>query len=39
MGSGLAEKPAFVYIIEYETLKAIHEGKINALTAQGKAFS
>jgi mannose-6-phosphate isomerase-like protein (cupin superfamily) len=39
MESGLPEKPTFIYIIEYETLKAIYEGKINALTAQGKAFS
>ena len=37
--SGLPEKPTFIYSIEYETLKAIHEGKINALTAQRKAFS
>jgi mannose-6-phosphate isomerase-like protein (cupin superfamily) len=39
MDIGLPQKPTFVYIIEYETLKAIHEGAINALTAQGKAFS
>jgi mannose-6-phosphate isomerase-like protein (cupin superfamily) len=37
--SGLPKTPTFIYVIEYETLKAIHEGKINALTAQGKAFS
>lgn len=37
--SGLPKKPTFIYIIEFETLKAIHEGKINALTAQGKAFA
>ncbi|MBT8306847.1 MAG: cupin domain-containing protein [Maribacter sp.] len=39
MKDGLPKKPTFIYRIEYETLKAIHEGKINALTAQGKAFS
>lgn len=37
--SGLPSEPTFVYKIEPETLKAIHEGKINALTAQGKAFA
>lgn len=36
---GLPAKPTFYYNIEATTLKAIHEGKINALTAQGKAFS
>ncbi len=36
---GLPQKPTFVYKIEYPTLVAIHEGKINALTAQGKAFA
>lgn len=36
---GLPATPTFNYFIEYETLKAIHEGKINALTAQGKAFA
>ncbi|MBT8219857.1 MAG: cupin domain-containing protein [Bacteroidia bacterium] len=35
---GLPAAPTFVYNIEFETLQAIHEGKINALTAQGKAF-
>ncbi len=39
LNDGLPSTPTFVYSIEYETLKAIHEGKINALTAQGKAFS
>ncbi len=36
---GQPAKPTFIYNIETETLKAIHEGKINALTAQGKAFT
>ncbi|NNL81404.1 MAG: cupin domain-containing protein [Flavobacteriaceae bacterium] len=36
---GLPDNPTFVYVIENETLNAIHEGKINALTAQGKAFA
>ena len=36
---GLPEKPTFIYKIEFETLQAINEGKINALTAQGKAFA
>ncbi|MEM7104926.1 MAG: cupin domain-containing protein [Bacteroidota bacterium] len=36
---GLPEQPTFVYNIEYETLLAINDGKINALTAQGKAFA
>ncbi len=35
---GLPNIPTYVYRIELETLKAIGEGKINALTAQGKAF-
>jgi len=35
---GLPETPTYVYTIEMETLKAIDEGTINALTAQGKAF-
>ena len=36
---GLPQKPTYVYTIEFETLKAIHNGTINALTAQGKAFA
>ncbi|MEM9916759.1 MAG: cupin domain-containing protein [Bacteroidota bacterium] len=36
---GLPETPTFIYNIEYETLQGIYEGQINALTAQGKAFS
>ena len=36
---GLPETPTFIYNIEYETLLGIYEGKINALTAQGKAFA
>ncbi|MDC8004688.1 cupin domain-containing protein [Aureisphaera galaxeae] len=36
---GLPQKPTFVYNIEFETLQAIDQGIINALTAQGKAFA
>ncbi|MGY3793289.1 cupin domain-containing protein [Aquimarina sp. 433] len=36
---GLPKKPTYVYSIEFETLQAIHNGTINALTAQGKAFA
>lgn len=36
---GEPSKPTFIYKIEPETLKAIHAGKLNALTAQGKAFT
>ena len=39
LSKGLPKTPTFVYKIEYPTLVAIHQGKINALTAQGKAFS
>ena len=39
MEEGLPEVATYVYKIEFETLKAIYEGQINALTAQGKAFS
>lgn len=39
MEVGAPKNPTFYYEVEYETLKAIHEGHINALTAQGKAFS
>lgn len=39
LSEGLPDIPTFIYNIEFETLKAIHEGKINALTAQGKAFT
>ena len=39
LSSGRPETPTFVYALENETLIAIHEGKINALTAQGKAFA
>ncbi|MFD2589160.1 cupin domain-containing protein [Croceitalea marina] len=35
---GLPKIPTYAYSIELETLKAIYNGKINALTAQGKAF-
>ena len=35
---GLPDNPTFYYRIELETLLAIHDGKLNALTAQGKAF-
>ena len=36
---GMPKEKTFIYKIEFRTLKAIHEGKLNALTAQGKAFS
>jgi len=36
---GLPKTPTFVYKIEYRTLIGIYEGNLNALTAQGKAFS
>ena len=36
---GMPGSPTFYYSIEAETLRAIHAGKINALTAQGKAFA
>ena len=39
LNDGLPEKPTFVYTIEDRTLLAVHEGMLNALTAQGKAFS
>ncbi|MGB3464546.1 MAG: cupin domain-containing protein [Cyclobacteriaceae bacterium] len=37
--TGKPANPAFIYDIEYETLLGIYEGKLNAITAQGKAFS
>lgn len=39
LSEGLPNIPTYVYRIELETLKAIYQGEINALTAQGKAFS
>ncbi|MBX2827507.1 MAG: cupin domain-containing protein [Flavobacteriaceae bacterium] len=39
LNDGLPKIPTYIYTIEFETLKAIDAGKINALTAQGKAFS
>jgi len=36
---GLPKHPTFVYRIEWETLQGIDQGVLNALTAQGKAFS
>lgn len=36
---GLPDHPTFTYRIEWETLQGIDQGIINALTAQGKAFS
>lgn len=36
---GLPKTPTFIYNIEYETLVGIYDGQLNALTAQGKAFS
>ncbi len=37
--TGKPQLPTFIYNIEFETLRAIDEGNINALTAQGKAFA
>jgi len=39
LSDGAPKKPTFIYSIETGTLKAIHNGEINALTAQGKAFA
>jgi len=39
MSEGLPKNPTYVYRAEAGILKAIYEGKINALTAQAKAFS
>ncbi|MEM9857430.1 MAG: cupin domain-containing protein [Bacteroidota bacterium] len=36
---GKPMKPTFIYKLGLETLQAIDNGKINALTAQGKAFA
>ncbi len=36
---GLPTTSSYIYKIEFITLKAIYNGVINALTAQGKAFS
>ncbi len=38
LNEGLPKIPTYVYRIELKTLRAIYDGKINALTAQGKAF-
>lgn len=39
LGEGPAPEPTFIYKIEAETLRAMNQGAINPLTAQGKAFS
>jgi mannose-6-phosphate isomerase-like protein (cupin superfamily) len=39
LAEGLPTIPTYVYRIEFSTLEAIFKGEINALTAQGKAFS
>ncbi len=39
LGAGPPPTPTFVYRIEAETLGAIDRGEMNALTAQGAAFS
>lgn len=39
LNKGVPDIPTFIYRIEYETLMAIEEGVLNAMTAQGKAFS
>ncbi|MDW3652828.1 MAG: cupin domain-containing protein [Bacteroidia bacterium] len=36
---GIPDTKTFIYKIESETLQGIYEGNLNALTAQGKAFS
>lgn len=36
---GIPNQPSFIYEIEKETLLAIDQGILNALTAQGKAFA
>lgn len=38
LSDGFPDRPTFYYSIEFETLQAVNEGKLNALTAQGKAF-
>ncbi len=38
ISEGKPSQPTFIYKIGLETLKAIYSGKLNALTAQGKAF-
>ncbi len=38
LSDGLPDQSTFYYSIEFETLLAVNEGKLNALTAQGKAF-
>ncbi|MEM7657074.1 MAG: cupin domain-containing protein [Bacteroidota bacterium] len=38
LSDGLPKQATFVYEIEWETLQAIDQGKLNPLTAQGKAF-
>lgn len=39
LSEGLPKEPTYVYLAEAAIIKAIHEGKINAMTAQVKAFS
>jgi len=39
LSEGMPEVKTFIYKIEGETLQGIYEGNLNALTAQGKAFS
>ncbi len=39
LGKGPAPTPTFCYKIEVDTLRAIDQGELNALTAQGKAFA
>ncbi|GAB5518567.1 MAG: hypothetical protein RhofKO_08180 [Rhodothermales bacterium] len=36
---GLPEVKTFIYVIEPQTLEALHDGRLNPLTAQGKAFA
>ncbi|MEM9363342.1 MAG: cupin domain-containing protein [Bacteroidota bacterium] len=39
MSEGLPKGPTYIYRAESDILKAIYEGKVNAMTAQVKAFS
>ncbi len=39
LSEGMPKEPTYVYRAEASILEAIHDGEINALTAQAKAFS
>lgn len=36
---GMPQSPTFLYVVEYATLVGVYEEKLNAITAQVKAFS